>query len=294
MQAVMKTDLKTLKKIKSGKVRDIYAVDGDKLLIVATDRISAFDVVFNEGIPDKGKILTEISNIWFKVFSDIPNHIISTTPENTIPEIKEKALEGRAVLVKKADRIDFECVVRGYLYGSAWKEYSKTGEVSGIKLPEGLKKASKLDEPIFTPATKAEEGHDENVSFAFMMDKIGTDTAEKVKDLSIQIYQKARSLLEKEGIILVDTKFEFGIYDGNIILIDELLTPDSSRFWRKADWEVGKDVPNMDKQFLRDYLEKLNWDKTPPPPPLPEDVINGTRQRYLQMLEVVRKIGNSA
>ena len=290
MEAVTTTQIKELKKLFSGKVRDVYQVDEDRILLVATDRISAFDVVFREGIPGKGQVLTRISNKWFSMIDQIPNHLISTRPQEELPFLAHyPELEDRAVLVKRLKRLDVECVARGYLFGSAWKEYQATGEVCGIKLPPGMKQAERLPRPIFTPATKAESGHDENVSFQECIKIIGDEEiANKVKEITLEIYSWAHNLLWDRGIILSDTKFEFGLDpEGNLYLIDEVLTPDSSRFWSRETYRVGTSPPNYDKQFIRDYLETLDWDKKPPPPPLPREIIEKTIARYREIEEVI-------
>ncbi len=284
-KAVQQTDFSGLKLVKRGKVRDIYDL-GDYLLIVSTDRISAFDVIMNDPIPDKGKILNQMSVFWFNLLeSVVKNHLVSWTPDKYPAECipYKKELEGRSMLVKKAVPLKIECIVRGYLAGSGWKEYKQKGSICGIKLPPGLREADRLPQPIFTPSTKAEEGmHDENISFEEAKRIVGDEIAEKVKDLSIKIYEIARDLAEKRGIIIADTKFEFGIYKDEIILIDEVLTPDSSRFWPAEEYEPGKAQKSFDKQFLRDYLESIGWNKTPPAPKLPDEIIEKTRQRYLE------------
>jgi phosphoribosylaminoimidazole-succinocarboxamide synthase len=268
-----------------GKVRDIYDL-GDRLLIVASDRISAFDVIMPNPIPDKGRVLTQLSRFWFDLTKDIvPNHVISTEvkdyPEDCRPYTE--TLSGRSMLVTKTDVLPIECVVRGYLSGSGWEEYRKTGEVCGVTLPKGLSESSKLREPIFTPATKAEIGlHDENIPFEKAGKIIGRDLAQKVKTISIAIYNKARDFADQKGIIIADTKMEFGVKDGKLILIDELLTPDSSRFWPKDEYRPGGPQKSYDKQFLRDYLLAIRWNKTPPAPDLPEEVIEKTREKYLE------------
>jgi len=275
----------------TGKVREIFDL-GDQLIIVATDRISAFDVVFSQGIPGKGKILTEISNHWFSLIDFVPNHIIETDvsrfpePFNTDP-----SLSGRAVLVKKAERVDVECIVRGYLAGSGYKDYMKTGMISGHTLPDGLQMAQELPEPIFTPSTKADVGHDENITRKEMVHAIGAELSRTIEELSLRIYTFAHDLMKKRGIILADTKFEFGVIDGEVILIDEALTPDSSRYWPMDSYELGQSPPSFDKQYVRDFLETTDWDKTPPAPPLPEEIIQGTRNRYLEILEIIKGIG---
>lgn len=262
--------------LKKGKVRDVYDA-GKMLLIVASDRVSVFDCVLPSQIPDKGKILTQISNFWFaKTISIVPNHMISSDI-NEINIILKLGLDpqyysGRTVLVKKCERIDFECVVRGYITGSAWKEYQKSGTVCGEKIKEGLKEAQKFPEPIFTPASKADTGHDENVSFAYMLSHMDKNLAYKIKDTSIKLYNFAEEYLKNCGIILADTKFEFGLIDGDLILIDEILTPDSSRFWDAALYKTGTNPPGFDKQFVRDYMEQTGWDKNPPPPAMPQSI----------------------
>ena len=281
----------TVKPHYQGKVRDIYDL-GDSLIIKTSDRISAFDHVFSEEIFEKGKILNRISNHWFSLIGQIKNHIIETEltkfppPFNTMNE-----LAGRSVWVHKAERVNFECVARGYLMGSGFKEYQKTGRVCGIPLPNGLSLAEKLEEPIFTPATKNDQGHDENVSFSFMADQIGTHDANLLKSLTLELYLWANTHLEPCGILLLDTKFEFGLFEGEIILIDEVLTPDSSRFCRVADYEASlkknASPPSMDKQSIRDHLEKIHWDKKPPLPALPASILEETRKNYL---EIERKI----
>jgi phosphoribosylaminoimidazole-succinocarboxamide synthase len=285
---VSMTDFKVLKLKGRGKVRDIYDL-GDRLLIVATDRISAFDVVMPNPIPDKGRILTQLSRFWFDMTHEIvPNHIISTEV-NAFPEECRRyrdMLQGRSMLVVKTDVLPIECVVRGYLSGSGWEEYKKTGEVCGILLPKGLLESSKLEEPVFTPATKAEMGlHDENISFEKVEGIVGKDLAKRLRSLSIGIYKKARDFAEGRGIIIADTKMEFGVRDGKLLLIDELLTPDSSRFWPRDDYRPGGAQKSFDKQFLRDYLLSIKWDKNPPAPQLPEEIIKKTREKYLEGYE---------
>ena len=287
---VLNTDLKSLRLFKRGKVRDIYEL-GDKLLLVATDRISAFDVVLPSGIPQKGRVLTALSLFWFDFCRDIiTNHLIPLRLA-FLPEQEKKLLQGRAMLVKKAKPIPVECIVRGYLSGSAWKEYQSQGLVSGIKLPPRLQQADKLQEPIFTPSTKAETGHDVNITFAELQNLVGTELASKLRQVSIKVYLKASPYAEEKGIIIADTKFEFGIYEGEVILIDELLTPDSSRFWSKEEYEPGKPQPSFDKQFVRDYLEGLNWDKKPPAPELPPEVIEETSRKYLEAYRRLLALG---
>jgi phosphoribosylaminoimidazole-succinocarboxamide synthase len=282
------TELKSLKLKGRGKVRDIYDL-GDKLLIVATDRMSAFDVVMPNPIPDKGKVLTQLSKFWFDLTKGIvPNHLISTAVEE-FPKACQpyrEVLRDRSMLVEKTDPLPVECVVRGYLSGSGWQEYQKTGEVCGIKLPRGLLESSKLEEPIFTPATKADVGlHDENITLEKAGKIVGEDLARQLKKLSLAIYKKARDFAEQRGILIADTKMEFGIRDGKLLLIDELLTPDSSRFWPKDDYQPGSSPKSFDKQFLRDYLLSIKWDKSPPAPELPEEIILRTREKYLEAYE---------
>ena len=274
----------------SGKVREIYDL-GESLIIVATDRISAFDVVFDEGIPDKGRLLTEISNIWFSAIDFVENHIIKTDIEEFPEPFKgDKELSGRSILVKKAKRLDVECIVRGYLAGSGFKDYMESGMISGIRLPGGLKMAEKLPDPIFTPSTKAEEGHDEAITMTEVRDMIGGDIASKIEELSLGIYKFAHDRMNEGGIILADTKFEFGLVDGEIILIDEVLTPDSSRFWPMDSYQVGSGPASFDKQFVRDFLETTDWDKKPPPPGLPDEIIEGTRNRYMEIRDIIKQI----
>ena len=284
----IETDLKGLKLLGRGKVRDIYDL-GEHLLIVATDRISAFDVIMQNGIPDKGKTLTQISKYWFEVMKGIvPNHLVSVNVRDFPQECRKykDILEGRSMLVKKARPLPVECVVRGYLAGSAWEEYKQGGTVCSIKLPPGFLESSKLDEPIFTPSTKAEMGHhDENITIQEMKEIIGDKLADEVIGISLEIYKKGCMVAEEKGIIIADTKFEFGIYNDGLILIDELLTPDSSRFWPKNEYKPGRAQKSFDKQFLRDYLLSLNWDKSLPPPELPEDIIEKTREKYLEALK---------
>jgi len=287
-RVVVQTDFKDLPLKGRGKVRDIYDL-GDTLLIVATDRISAFDVVMPNPIPDKGMVLTQISRFWFDSTKDIvPNHLISTEVED-FPGVcrpYQETLAGRTMWVRKAEPLPVECVVRGYLSGSGWGEYRKRGEVCGIRLPEGLVESSKLEEPIFTPATKAEAGaHDENISLEQVIELVGRERAEQIKTISISIYQRACAMAEEKGIIIADTKFEFGISGGKLLLIDEVLTPDSSRFWPKDEHRPGGPQKSFDKQFLRDYLLSLDWDKAPPAPRLPQEIIEKTRERYLEALK---------
>lgn len=280
---VTKTDLEGLKLFKRGKVRDIYELDEGRLLFVATDRVSCFDVVLEDPIPYKGIVLTQLSIFWFDLTKEIiDNHFITAGVEE-IDELRpyKELLQGRSMVVRRIQPIPFECVVRGYLAGSGWRDYKEKGEVSGIKLPGGLVEAQKLEEPIFTPSTKEERGHDIPVSFEYVEDKIGKELAQRIRDLSIKIYEFAASYAEERGIIIADTKFEFGILDGKLVLIDELLTPDSSRFWPKEEYKPGGPQVSFDKQYLRDWLESTGWNKTPPAPKLPEDVIRNTSEKYL-------------
>ncbi len=282
------TDFIKLPLFVKGKVRNVYDL-GDQLLIVVTDRISAFDVVFPNLIPNKGNVLNSISEFWFNYTNDIiGNHMITTDVSKYpagLSEFKEE-LQGRSMLVRKIEMVEAECIVRGYLEGSGLKEYNNTGCVSGIKLPAGLKQCQKLPEPLFTPSTKAQIGaHDENVSFEVLAERIGAELATKLRDVSISLFKKASLYAESKGIILADTKFEFGIYNGQLILADEAFTPDSSRFWEMKDYEPGKPQKSFDKQFVREYLETLDWDKTPPAPELPEDVIKKTEAKYVEAYE---------
>lgn len=269
-----------------GKVRDVYEV-GDRLLIVATDRISAFDCIMPQGIPDKGRILTQVANFWFGATADlVPNHLLSTRVEDYPSQLASFSdqLQGRSVLVKRTEPFPVECVVRGYLAGSGLKEYQASGTVCGIPLPAGLRLADRLPEPIFTPATKAESGHDENIPFERMAQIVGIERAARLRELSLALYRRGSELAAERGILLADTKFEFGLLDGEIILIDEALTPDSSRYWLADQWVPGQNPPSLDKQFLRDHLETLkDWDKTPPAPDLPSSVVEGIRARYFDL-----------
>lgn len=287
-QAVRETNFPNLRLVNRGKVRDIYEV-GESLLIVATDRISAFDVVMDDPVPDKGKILTKVSTFWFERLSSIiDNHLITANqdeyPESCKPY--KEYLVGRSMLVHKAKPLPVECVVRGYVSGSGWLEYRSLGTISGISLPEGLKESSQLPEPIFTPATKAAMGnHDENISFEDAAHIVGEDTAKEIRAISLRLYQHGRGLASKNGIIIADTKFEFGFVNNHLMLIDEVLTPDSSRFWPMDEYRTGRTQKSFDKQFLRDYLNGIDWPKRPPPPKLPPKVIQITRDKYLEVLE---------
>ncbi|MDX9714823.1 MAG: phosphoribosylaminoimidazolesuccinocarboxamide synthase [Dissulfurispiraceae bacterium] len=290
-QVITETNFESLSLLRRGKVRDVYDID-DKLLIVVTDRVSAFDVVLPNGIPGKGRVLNKISEYWFSQMKDIvENHIIATNPDQ-YPDAARRhkaVLEGRSMLVKKAEPLPVECIVRGYLSGSGWKEYQSNGTVCGIKLPEGLVDSSRLDDPIFTPSTKAEEGHDINISFEEMINIIGKDTAEQAKSIALRVYAKAREIAEKKGIIIADTKMEFGIFDGRLIIIDELLTPDSSRFWSAKDYAPGRPQDSFDKQIIRDYLLTLDWNKTYPGPALPQEIVDKTVARYNAILDILTK-----
>jgi len=284
---VLQLDIPGVRKVKSGKVREIFDL-GDRLLIVATDRISAFDVIMPNGIPRKGEVLTQISYFWFaQTESFQPNHLVSRAndplPTNLQPYASQ--LARRSMVVKKATPLTIECVVRGYLAGSGWKEYREQQSVCGIKLPAGLKESAELPEPLFTPATKAETGHDENIPFEEAARMVGAEIAEQARAASLKIYNTARDYARRRGIIIADTKFEFGLLDGQLILIDELLTPDSSRFWPADEYAPGKSQPSFDKQFVRDYLETLDWNKTPPGPVLPPDVVAKSQAKYLEAYE---------
>ncbi len=287
-QPLLQTNLPNLKLIGRGKVRDLYDL-GEYLLIVATDRLSAFDVIMPQGIPHKGRVLTQISAFWFERTADlIANHVVTLKVED-YPEVcrpYREQLAGRSMLVQKTQPLPIECVVRGFLSGSGWLEYKESGSVCGLKLPRGLMESDKLPEPIFTPATKAETGqHDENISFERTAQIVGRERAEQLREHSIRIYQCARAIAEERGVIIADTKMEFGIRDGKLILIDELLTPDSSRFWPRASYKPGGSQPSFDKQFVRDYLLSLKWNKQPPAPNLPEEVVRVTSEKYLEAYE---------
>jgi len=283
--ALLQTTLPDLNLVKRGKVRDVYAIDDERLLIVATDRISAFDCILPTAIARKGEVLTALSKFWFEKLADIvPNHLLTIDPQR-MPEPVRRAenLKGRSMLVRTTDVFPVECVVRGYLVGSGWKDYLRTGEVCGHKLPENLLESAELPEPIFTPSTKAEEGHDENITEEQVRQIVGAETANYLRETSLRLYNTARNYARSRGIIIADTKFEFGRdQNGEIILIDEALTPDSSRFWPAESYSPGKSQPSFDKQFVRDYLETLTWDKRPPAPPLPPEVASATTDRYLE------------
>jgi phosphoribosylaminoimidazole-succinocarboxamide synthase len=284
---LLKAKLPGLKHVSSGKVRDMFDL-GDALLIVTTDRLSAFDVVMANGIPFKGKVLNRISEFWFE-YIGISHHMITCEVDQMPAPVRKHAaiLRDRAMLVKKAKPFPVECVARGYLIGSGWKDYQASGAVCGIKLPAGLKQASKLDRPIFTPATKAQSGHDENIGFDIVAETVGKETAVKLHDLTLAIYGKAAAYAETKGLILADTKFEFGIVDDRITLIDEALTPDSSRYWPKNGYKVGISPPSFDKQFVRDYLEEINFNKKPPGPVLPDAIVKKTSEKYLEAFRIL-------
>jgi phosphoribosylaminoimidazole-succinocarboxamide synthase len=271
-----------------GKVRDVFDL-GDQLLIVATDRISAFDVVMNDVVPGRGAVLTVMSLAWFEHFADIPNHLITADPHEFPAPFRDHAdaLGGRTMLVHKAKRHDAECVVRGYLAGSGWKSYRKDGTVCGHTLPPSLRLADRLAKPLFTPSTKAEEGHDENIDFETMCSIVGDEVGAELREISLRLYREGAAYAEPRGVILADTKFEFGEVDGELVLIDEVLTPDSSRFWPAAEHRPGEDPPSFDKQILRSWLETLDWDRTPPPPKVPEEVLDRTSRRYREVLEIL-------
>jgi phosphoribosylaminoimidazole-succinocarboxamide synthase len=283
--AILQTSISDLKLVRRGKVRDVYAVDEEHLLIVATDRISAFDCILPTAIESKGEVLTSLSKFWFEKLAHIvSNHLVTTNLEE-MPGVMERAenIKARSMLVRRAEVFPVECVVRGYLVGSGWKDYLRTGEVCGHKLPENLLESAELDEPIFTPSTKADEGHDENISEEQVRGIIGRETTDRLREISLRLYSEARDYARGRGIIIADTKFEFGRdRNGEIILIDEVLTPDSSRFWPAESYSPGKSQPSFDKQFVRDYLETLDWDKRPPAPPLPAEVAKATTSRYLE------------
>ena len=280
--ALLELDIPELTKIKSGKVREIFDM-GEHLLFVASDRVSAFDVVLPNGIPRKGEVLTQISHFWFDKYADlVPNHRVADGLPDSLAHLAR-----RSMVVKKAEPLNIECIVRGYITGSGWKEYKKNGTVCDIPLPDDLLESAELEQPLFTPSTKADEGHDENISFEQAVEIEGRDTAEKVRDLSLQIYTEARDYARERGIIIADTKFEFGRIDGELVLIDEVLTPDSSRFWPLDEYEPGRGQHAFDKQYVRDYLETLDWDKTPPGPELPAEIIKKSQARYLEAYQIL-------
>ena len=282
---LLRTDIPELELYASGKVRDVYRVDNEHLLFVATDRISAFDYVLATGIPEKGKVLTQLSLFWFDLLRDVvPSHLVTADVERypaVLNPYKEQ-LRGRSMLVVRADMVAIECVVRGYISGSAWKEYKQTGSVCGISLPSGLRESDKLPEPIFTPSTKALTGHDENISFERMAQQAGPEQSRELRDLSLKIYKTAADYARQRGIIIADTKFEFGRTAAGLVLADEVLTPDSSRFWPADSYQPGKAQDSFDKQYVRDYLEEIRWNKQPPVPTLPPDVVARTREKYLE------------
>ncbi len=288
---VLKTEMPDIGVPRRGKVRDIYDL-GEHLLLVATDRISAFDVVLPSGIPGKGRVLTRLSVFWFRKMQDIiKNHVIATDVDDFPIELRKyrKVLEERSMLVRKTRPVPVECIVRGYLSGSGWNEYKSKGSVCGIALPQGLVESSRLERPIFTPSTKAGEGHDVNISFEEAEEIVGKGIAEKLREISLNIYSKARDIAEEKGIIIADTKFEFGIHGDELILIDEILTPDSSRFWSARDYRPGESQDSFDKQIVRDYLLALDWDKTYPGPVLPEEIVTRTAERYREIMEVLTR-----
>jgi len=282
---ISQTDFSGLKLLARGKVRDIYDL-GDRLLIVATDRLSAFDVILPTPIPDKGRVLTQLSLFWFdKLAGIVPHHVISATDFSGKLAPYQNALNGRAMLVRRTEPIPVECVARGYISGSGWKDYCATGKVCGIPLPGGLKESDKLPEPIFTPATKATSGHDENISFEETVERIGRPLAERLRDITLEVYRRASEYAAARGIIIADTKLEFGLDGKELVWIDEALTPDSSRFWPASSYKPGTAQPSFDKQFVRDYLERIGWSKQPPAPALPPDVVDGTRGKYREAYE---------
>ncbi len=285
--ALFESSIRSLPRLGRGKVRDIYAVGTDKMLIVVSDRLSAFDVVLPDPIPDKGRVLNEMANFWFgKLGHIVPNQLTGIDPQSVVADDEKEQVRGRAIVVRKLKPLPIEAVVRGYIIGSGWKDYQQTGKVCGIELPKGLQQAQKLPAPIFTPATKAESGHDENISFDEAARLIGRPTAEKVRELSIRLYQEASEYAAQKGINIADTKFEFGLDEENgIVLIDEVLTADSSRFWPADSYKVGMSPPSFDKQFVRDYLETLDWDKAPPAPKLPPEVVAKTSEKYREALQ---------
>ncbi|WP_137936039.1 phosphoribosylaminoimidazolesuccinocarboxamide synthase [Chitinivorax sp. B] len=287
MTGLTQTNLQSLKKIYSGKVRDLYEIDEQRMLMIATDRLSAFDVILNEPIPEKGKLLTSISNFWFdKLQGLVPSHFTGDKPEDVVSEVDRPQVEGRAVVCKRLKPVPVEAIVRGYLAGSGWKEYRKSGTVCGIQLPVGLQEAAKLPAPIFTPSTKAAVGdHDENISFDELTSKIGVELAERVRDTAIALYKAAAEYAATRGIIIADTKFEFGLDDNGVLtLMDEALTPDSSRFWPSESYQIGINPPSFDKQYVRDWLESTGWNKTPPAPELPVEVAVRTAEKYREAL----------
>jgi phosphoribosylaminoimidazole-succinocarboxamide synthase len=288
-QPILETKIPVLPLWRRGKVRDVYDM-GERLLIVTTDRLSAFDVVLPTPIPDKGRVLTQLSLFWFRLLADVVENHVVTSNVDAYPEPLRgyrDQLEGRSMIVAKTDPLPIECVVRGYITGSGWKDYKKTGSVCGIPLPAALRESDRLEPPIFTPSTKAEQAHDENISYETVERTIGAARAREVRDVALALYTRARAHAESRGILLADTKFEFGVKDGRLIWIDEALTPDSSRFWPKAGYEPGRSQPSFDKQYVRDYLETLRWDKTPPGPVLSEDVVARTRAKYREAYALI-------
>ncbi len=287
MRVIRETHFSGITPAARGKVRDIYDL-GDKLLIVATDRLSAFDVVLPTPIPDKGRVLTQLSLFWFNLLKDVaPNHVLSATDFPAPFDSHKDDLAGRSMVVRKAQPLPIECVVRGYVSGSGWKDYRATGKICGIALPVGLRESDRLPQPIFTPATKAAVGHDENISFEQAASLIGKELAERVRAISLEIYRRASAYAEPRGILLADTKFEFGLFHNDLIWIDEALTPDSSRFWPAAQYKPGGPQPSFDKQFVRDYLERIQWPKTPPGPELPAEVVAATRAKYREAYRIL-------
>lgn len=287
--ALTRLDL-PLQRIASGKVREIFELDRERLLLVATDRISAYDVIMNEGIPDKGRVLTGMTAFWLGLAGDTPpNHLISTSLDDLPPQVQShgKQLRGRFMIVRRLEMMPVEFVIRGYLVGSGWAEYRSNGTIAGLRLPPGLREADRLPEPVFTPATKAVDGHDQNISEQAAGDIVGAGRLIEARDHALALYRLAASYAEDRGIILADTKFEFGLWKGKVTLADEVLTPDSSRFWPAGEWRPGTNPPSFDKQYLRDWLSGLDWNKDPPPPALPDEVIAGTRARYLQAYELI-------
>ena len=292
MKAIAKTDIKELKKLYQGKVRDIYEIDSERWLMVASDRLSAFDVVFEDSIPDKGAVLNHISNKWFSMMNFIPNHLLSVSPEKELPFLQNyEGIPERAVIVRKVKRLPVECVIRGYLFGSVFNEYQKNQTAGGVSLPAGLKLAEKLPEPIFTPANKAESGHDENIDYKQFINILGQELGDKIIEVSMRLYSEARDKVAPHEIILADTKFEFGLdQNEDLVLIDEILTPDSSRYWDGKLYRIGESPASFDKQFVRDYAAAQDWDKTPPAPRLPEDIIMKTRDKYMQIKAIIDRV----
>jgi len=289
MEMVLRTEMPDIGQPRRGKVRDIYDL-GEHLLLVVTDRVSAFDVIMPNGIPGKGRMLTELSLFWFEQMKGIiDNHIVAHDVKDFPAALRKHygMLEGRSLLVKKAEVLPVECIVRGYISGSGWKSYNSDGTVCGIRLPDGLRESDRLPEPLFTPSTKAEEGHDINIPYEEMVSITGQETAERLRDATLQIYRRAAEIALEKGIIIADTKMEFGVHEGNIILIDELLTPDSSRFWSAAKYAPGRGQDSFDKQIVRDYLLTLDWDQTPPGPELPRDIVEKTAARYQEILDIL-------